>query len=393
MRGQTGGKVAFVATVYRHLSGFHLPFIALLQRKGYDVHAYGRPDHGKEQLQGEGVVCHDIPFQRQPFSRENWTAYRELTQSFREEGFDMVHVHTPVAAFLGRRAARKAGVPAVVYTAHGFHFHRGAPWKNWLLYYPLEYWLARSTHHLITMNQEDAWRADTMPVRGQAHFVPGVGVDVKSYRVQLPTWVRHRVRSELGIGQEPLVVLCVAELNDNKNQIQLLRAFQQLVAAKGPAYCLFAGTGPNEAGLREAAEGMGMAPYVHFLGQRRDIPDLLAACDAVALVSMREGLPRCLLEGMAAGRALLATDVRGSRDLVIDGETGYLVPVGDVAATAQRLIELAERPELRKEMGERNERRVFFYEIASVVAKMERIYGAALGWGVQTGAQEEGVRL
>lgn len=137
-------KIAFVATVYRHLEAFHLPFIDMLQQKGYEVHAYAFPDHGKQGVLRAKVICHDIPFQRSPFRKENIKAFKMLFYSFKNERFDMIHVHTPVVGILGRWVAKMAGVPCVMYTAHGFHFFSGAPILNWLLYYPAERWTVES---------------------------------------------------------------------------------------------------------------------------------------------------------------------------------------------------------------------------------------------------------
>ena len=161
----TISKVAYIATVYRHLEAFHLPFMKLLQNKGFVVHAYAAPDYSKEGVKKQGVICHDIPFQRSPFHPENVRAFKMLYNSFKNERFCFIHVHTPVASVLGRIAAKMAGVPCVMYTVHGFHFFSGAPIQNWLLFYPVERWMARWTDYLITINNEDYRRAKHFPVR------------------------------------------------------------------------------------------------------------------------------------------------------------------------------------------------------------------------------------
>lgn len=152
-------KIAFVATVYRHLEAFHLPFMNLFLKKGCEVHAYASPDHGKNGVLKAGIICHDVSFQRTPFHINNVKALFKLYQSFKKEYFDIIHVHTPVAGILGRWAAKIVGIPCVMYTAHGFHFFSGAPILNWLLYYPAERWTAKWTDYLITINDEDYQRA------------------------------------------------------------------------------------------------------------------------------------------------------------------------------------------------------------------------------------------
>ena len=150
------GKVLFVGTVYTHLAAFHIPFMRLLQHRGYEVHAVASPAEGrKDEVEAIGVRCWDIPFVRSPVSLKNLTAYRKLKSLLRRERFDLIHVHTPMGAWLGRLAAKRTGQGPVLYTAHGFHFYKGAPWPYWLFYYPAERVAARWTDILIVMNSED----------------------------------------------------------------------------------------------------------------------------------------------------------------------------------------------------------------------------------------------
>lgn len=372
-------KAAFVATGYRFFEAFTVPQMRLLQERGIEVHAYARPDHGYAGVAAQGVICHDISFQRSPFKRENLQALRELTDSFRQEMFQLVHVHTPVGSILGRLAAKRAKVPAVLYTAHGFHFFKGAPMLNWLLYYPAEWWMARCTDRLITINQEDARRADSLPVRGKIDSVPGVGIETQEFQLPEPVWHRLMKREQLGVPQYEFVILCVAELNDNKNQTQLLDAVHRMALDGRQVTLLLVGIGEAEERLRAEVAARGLEGYVRFLGFRRDIAELLAASDAAALVSKREGLPCCLMEAMAAGKPVVATDVRGNRDLICHGESGLLVPVGDGEATARALIQLDDSPLLRERLGKQAQRQARRYDLGFVLRQMQHIYGEALG--------------
>jgi len=380
-------KIAYVASVYRHFEAFHLPYMRQLQAHGWDVHAYAKNGPGRAALEQQGVTCHDIAIERHPLRLGNRRALRELTESFRDECFDVVHVHTPVAAVLGRLAARRARVPKVLYTAHGFHFHRGAPWLNWLLFYPLERWLARYTDILITINREDAGRARSFPVRGQVVCLPGVGLDLERYRPADAEQRRRHIRLELGLHEREFVILCIAELNAQKNHLQLLHAVEQLHAAGRPVQCLLAGTGEMEDVLHAHIHDRGLQQVVHLLGHRSDIPDLLAASDVCTLLSHREGLPRAVLEAMAAGRPVVATDVRGSRDLVIDNWTGKLVPIGDVTRTVEAFDELVRDRAMRQTMGERAARLAVLYDITRLLQQMTLLYGMAVPptneWAVQ----------
>lgn len=378
-------KAAYIATVYSHLAAFHLSFMADLRQEGLEVHAYAASDHCREEVVAAGFDCRDLPFSRHPLAPGNWRALGQLIRWLREERYEFVHVHTPNAAVIVRLAvwlaqlARPAGGQRIrlVYTAHGFHFYHGAPWRNWL-FYLLERSLARLTDVLITINREDEQRARSFPVRGHVAYISGVGVEMERYASPDADEV-GRYRKELGLAPEDFVILCTAELNGNKNQGQLLSAVHELRRNGVHAVLLLAGTGRNEASLRKQAAEYGLTREVRLLGFRRDIPRLLQAADVVALLSRREGLPKALLEGMAAGKPLVATDVRGSRDLVAPGRNGYLVPLGDVTATVAALIRLHQDPPLRRRMGEYSRKLAALYDLSEIRRDVAAIYAGLLG--------------
>lgn len=362
--------------------------MVLLQSKGCEVHAYAESGPERSRLEECGVVCQDIPISRSPFRMGNIKALSLLTASFREEGFRLVHVHTPVASILGRIAARRAGVPCTIYTAHGFHFFKGAPITNWMIYYPLERLMARLTHILITINDEDWKRASNFPVRDKVIYVKGVGINIGSYsegRRISPEERSNLRKQKLGLsdneeGQRPFVVLCIAELNANKNQRQLIKAIGLLARQGEKVHLALAGSGPSELDLRELASSLGVERQVHWMGHRSDIPQLLETADVAALVSHREGLPRSVMEAMAAGKPIIGTQIRGLRDLVEDGKTGLLVPVGDPESTAQAILQLKNQPELVSKMGEAGRARIQKFSLSEVLPDMEEIYSGALQW-------------
>ncbi|WP_170119491.1 glycosyltransferase family 4 protein [Tumebacillus permanentifrigoris] len=372
-------KAAFVASVYRHFELFHVPVMEMLQRAGYEVHAFAEDDYAKVRLQERGIVCHDIPIARSPLRWQNVRAARALIGHFKREQFELVHVHTPVASIIGRIAGKFAKTPAVLYTAHGFHFFQGAPLPFWLLYYPVERLMAPWTDVLITINREDYERASSrLPARQSIKYVPGVGVDVERFQPEITQAGRERLRAELQIAPEEHVVLCIAELNDNKNQIQLIEAVHRVTERGLRVRCLLVGVGEQDTILLQRAKDLGLQDQVQLLGYRLDVPELIALSDVCTLLSKREGLPRFLLEAMASGRPILATNIRGSRDLVQDGETGRLVPIGDVEATADALYDLLTQPERLAEMGREIRERVQPYRTENVVQQIEDIYAEAL---------------
>ncbi len=373
----TQRRVLFLATVYTHLAAFHVPFMKMLQGWGCEVHAAASSAEGhKERVEEAGVICWEIPFARSPYSPANLDAYRCLKALLREHRFDLIHVHTPVAAFLGRYLAKKTGQGPVLYTAHGFHFYKGAPWKNWLIYYTAERLAAVWTDGLIVMNGEDYENARRMGFEPDKNlfYVHGVGVDLRSFEAPPAA---YGIRRELGIEASDVVVTCVAELISRKNHAFLLAAWQELTRRCDHGHLLLVGTGEKMGALQQRVE-QEQIPRVHFLGYRKDVPQILGETDIATLVSKHEGLPKCIMEAMAAGKPVIATNVRGSRDLVEDGCTGFLVRLGDAAGLAAALERLARDPELRISMGAAGREKIREYSLQRVLAEMAEVYGRYL---------------
>lgn len=368
------GKILFVATVYTHLANFHLPFMKLLQKRGYDIHAAASAAEGrKADVEAAGVTCWEIPFARSPYSPANLRACRSLKQLFKAHCFDLIHVHTPVASFLGRRLARDTRQGPVLYTAHGFHFYQGAPLRNWLVYFTAELIAARWTDGLLVMNGEDLANARRLGfVEGKNLFyVHGVGVEPD--RFPSGSIKGGAIRTELGIGAAATVVTCIAELTENKNHDFLLDAWKQLTKGCATAHLLLAGDGEMRDKLQHRVKREEI-PRVHFLGFRRDVPRILAETDLFALVSKREGLPKSVMEAMAAGKPVIAADIRGSRDLVEHGRTGLLVEPGDVAGLAGALERLLADCRLRETLGDAGREKIQDYSLDRVLAEMTAVY-------------------
>lgn len=374
------GQVLFLATVYCHLAHFHIPFINLLQSKGYVVHTAASVDGDYvERVRATGAFCWDIPFARSPYHPRNVRAYQRLRELLRRERYDLIHVHTPVASFLGRYLAKKTHQGPVLYTAHGFHFFKGAPLRNWLLYYTAEKLAAKWTDALIVMNSEDYELAQKLGFQPEKNlfYVHGVGVDLNEFSP--PSVLGGGVRSEFGIGTDEPVVTCIGELTDRKNQGFLLDAWSLLTERLDVGHLLLVGTGSRLEVLRRRVERERI-PRVHFLGYRTDIPAILAETDVVVLVSKREGLPRCLMEAMSAGKPIVASNVRGNRDLVEHLETGLLVELGDNASLASALETLMLDAELRNSMGLKAQQEIRAYSLQQVLREMSVIYERFLTW-------------
>jgi len=367
-------KVLFVATVESHLLNFHIPFMKLLQNKGYEVHVATKLGNRQQEFDDIGVIKHHIDFSRTPYSPRVLTSLLQMEKLLRDVRFSLVHVHTPVAAFVTRVACQRTKTHPVLYTAHGFHFYRGAPLKNWLLYYNMEKLAAHWTDGLITINKEDYEVAKRFRLRkdGKLFYVPGVGVDVEAIQQRADAVERSAKRRELGIDDKSIVIITVGELNANKNHSQVLRALYKL--RKTNFHYLIVGTGEDELKLKKAVKEFSLENKVSFLGFRKDIPELLSATDIFILTSRREGLPRAILEAMAVGLPIIATNVRGNRDLVKHGENGFLVHLNNIEQTARTIMYLIESEELRTSMSEKSKDLVKLYDLENIVTQMRKIY-------------------
>ena len=370
-------KVLFVATVLRgHILVFHLPYMKWFQEQGYEVHCCARNDTGEPSP----VVpfCDryiDLPFERSPLHRGNRAVYKQLKALMDTEDYALIHCHTPVGGMLARLAARqtrKRGT-RVLYTAHGFHFFKGAPLKNWLFFYPAERFLSRYTDLLLTINQEDYARSLRFPARAK-QLIPGVGVDLSRFEAAVD---RNAVRASLGLSPDDRLLITVGEHIPRKNHETCLRVLAQLPAAK----LLFCGVGELTDSLKELAATLGIAERVLFLGFRKDVPALLAACDVFLFPSFQEGLPVSLMEAMAAGLPCEVSDVRGNADLIENGVGGYRHAPLDAAGFAADLRAMLDDAPLRKQMGNRNRIGMLPYGLDSVRDKMAALYCAQLKEG------------
>ena len=372
-------KVLFGASVYQHLTAFHRPFMKWFQEKGYEVHAVGSNSLGrKAEIEEMGIICHDIDFERLPFSSKNIYAFKQLKKLFSTHYFDLIHVHTPTASFLIRYAAKKAQQGKIVYTAHGFHFFKGSSTKNWLAFYPAEKLAAKWTDALVVMNKEDFISGERLGFKKNKDlfFVNGVGVDLNEYKIN-NTEVDNFLKTELKLENDAILITCIAELSKRKNQFFLLENWKETVSKIPNAHLVFVGKGPDEEKIQTFIKVNNLS-NVHLLGYRNDVPKIISDSNIITLVSKQEGLPRCLMEGMAVGKPIISTNIRGSAELVSNEQTGFLVNLGDNENLVKRIIELAGNEEMRHKFGEKAKINIEKYSIDNVLKEMEKIYSKLL---------------
>lgn len=371
-------KLLHVTTFFGTVRLFLLPFARYFRSLGWRVDAAASNTRNNAQCAEAFDRVWMIPWGR------NILAFKGLLSAFSEirtivvrEGFDIVHVHTPIAAFITRcalRNLRKSTGLQVIYTAHGFHFHRnGSPLKN-LAFLTLEKIAGRWTDHLIVINHEDEKSAIRFHIvdSQHIHYIPGIGVDLD----RLAPWnVSARaisdVRTELGLKADDVMMLMVAEFNPGKRHRDALHALARL--GRKNVHLAFAGSGRLVPQMKALTERLHLVDQVHFLGFRLDVPVLMRASQAVLLPSEREGLARCVMEAMALEVPVIGADARGIRDL-LENDAGILFPIGDVTALTQAMACILDHPDEARAIASQSRERVSLYDIKHILELHHALY-------------------
>ncbi|RYU61830.1 glycosyltransferase family 4 protein [Aliivibrio finisterrensis] len=346
-------KTLQVTTVANTLNAFLLPFAKAFKQQGWQVDAAASNIVQFENIVAEHDNCFDIQFCRNPLKiKQLFKSLKQIRKLLEIQQYDVVHVHTPIAAFLTRIAVIGIKKTKIFYTAHGFHYINTNPvWKN-ILFYLAEKLAGFKTDHLFVINQDDyqfAKQKQIVPEQAIT-FIHGIGVNPDGYRFSARD--RQIIRAELKLSDNTFMLLQVAELNDNKNHqvvLQALALFKQQNPNSDIRYVIV-GEGRSQEYLVRQVNLLNLSSSVIFLGQRSDVPALLSACDALSLSSKREGLPRCMLEAMCMQKPIMASNIRGCNDLLSSG-AGILVDHNELQQWAKAIQQLYRDPELRHRMG------------------------------------------
>ena len=354
---------------------------ALIDRARYPSEILCGPEAGTEgslheECRARGVAVHVEPaLVRDVRPHLDLLALWRLTRFFRRHRPDIVHTHTSKAGILGRIAARWAGVPHIVHTAHGWGFTPGQSPFVHRIYVELERMCARYCDLIpvvADVNREDALRLG-IGTPAQYRTIRS-GIEIAAYRDTTVT--RAMARSRIDVPEDAFVVGTVGRLSLQKAPLDLLAAFARVARTRPDAHLVFVGDGPLRGELAAAIGREGLTSRVHILGLRRDVPELQRAFDVFALSSRWEGLPRVFPQAMAAGLPIVATRVNGAADAIQDGVTGFLVEVGDGPGMAARLAELAADPARARAMGAAGRERVDEFSAERMVRQLEAAYRA-----------------
>lgn len=363
-------KVLYVTTVSRTINAFLIPHINMLLDNGYEVHCACSIDKPVDkELQRRGVKIFEVPFSRNPLGIGNIKAFIKLEELQRINDYDIVHVHTPIAAIYGRLLKLNFPSLRIIYTAHGYHFLKGGSKLGWILYYPIEKIMAKFTDVTININKEDYEITKEKLKPKKCYLLNGVGLDLDKYKKLSSKEIQEK-RKEFGLKDKDFVVLMVAEINKNKNHIQLINAMDILKDKYPNIKVLCIGDGTLKESLEKQIILRNLQDNIFMLGYRLDVNKLINISDIGILLSRREGLPRNIMEFMACGRKVIATDIRGCRDLICDETIGTLVNVDDYESTAKAIEKYYILNDKSFEVSEEIRK----YDIESINSELLKIY-------------------
>lgn len=336
-------KILFISNIAKNVGSFSIASIAAAKKCGFEFYYAANWDAATDEQRAQdekkyGIKLVNIDLDRSPYSKKNLQAYKQIVDLIKKEKIDYIHCNTPVGGVLGRLAGEKCNVKRIIYEAHGFHFYDGAPKKNWLIYYPVEKWLANKTDAIITINNEDFKRAKRFKLRnnGQVYYVPGVGIDLSQY--DIPDTVREIKRKELCLEKTDFALISMGDLIKRKNYATAIEVVAKINNPK--VHYFICGKGSEEENLRELAKKFGVEKQVHFLGYRKDIKELLKSADVFLLTSNQEGLARSLMEAMASSLPCIVSNIRGNSDLIINNVNGFLCSdVNEYVTSIERLMQ------------------------------------------------------
>ncbi|MCR4616168.1 MAG: glycosyltransferase family 4 protein [Clostridiales bacterium] len=368
-------KVLFTATITKHFQYFHQPCFRYFHDNDFEVSTASSGEIPMADVDKH----YDIAFERFPLNIKNYKAYKQLKRIIDSEGFQLIHCHTPVGGVVTRLAALKArkNKTRVIYTAHGFHFYKGASKFNWCVYYPIELLLSFCTDCLITINEEDYVFARKHLHAKDTRLVNGVGYDTDRFYPISPE-EKSELRKKYGFSDDEKILIYVAELNENKNQGMLIRALKAVKEQYGEVKLLLAGHDNFNGAYQKLAAELGVDQQIMFLGFCGDTKELVQLSDIGVVSSLREGLPVNVMESLACGLPVVAADNRGHRVLIKNGENGFIVEPNDWDSMARRIIELIDDGEMYKKISASAVESAAPYSKENVIRQLAEIYNGLL---------------
>ena len=369
-------RVLFVSNILAHIKTFHTPYINWFRENGWEVHVLSNANGEEKPLYCD--YLYDVPIRRSPFDRRNIKAYKIAKNILDENHYDIIHCHTPMGGIVGRLASiksKKRGT-RVIYTAHGFHFYKGAPIFNWLFFFPAELIMSRFTDTLITINHEDYSNArkyfSNRKGSLKIHHIFGIGVDSKKFN-PIETSQKNDLKRINGY-ENNFVITYVAEYIKRKNH-KLIIDMVKIIKENIPEIkILFAGKGELMEETKLYAKENGVYDLIEFLGFRKDIETIYQASDIVISSCNEEGLGLNIAEGMFTGLPAVASNVRGHREMIVDGYNGFLFEINNANDMANKIVLLYNDRKLLREMSLNSKESIQKFSIKNSLESMTNIY-------------------
>jgi len=368
-------KILYVTTSSLTMNSFFKPHIEMLVQEGHQVDlACNYSDLVLDEFYAAlGCEAYQIDFSRSPLSIDNLRAYRQLKKLIENEKYDIVHCHTPNASVITRLVCRKfrnkTGLK-VFYTAHGFHFYKGAPKLNWMVFYPIEKFCSRFTDKLITINTEDYKLAQKKFKAKEVHYVPGVGIDFSKFEnLQVD---RNEKRREIGVPEEAVLLLSVGELNENKNHQLIIKSLARINDLN--IHYAIVGKGDKAGELLLLARKLGVENNVHLLGYRNDIPELNYSADIFCFPSIREGLGIAVIEAMACCMPVIVAHNRGTNSFIIDHINGLVCRSDSEEEFAAAIVSVISDKEMAKKIADAGKKSINDFNIDKILNQIDLIY-------------------
>lgn len=361
-------KIMMITTTDNMIWQFLLPHIKYLQEQGNIVECVcSKTGFWFDELKDKyGLTVHEIEFTRSPFSLKNRKGYKKLVELQKQEKYDLIYCQQPVGGLMGRLIAKKFKLPCI-YTAHGFHFFKGNnPLKNFL-FKSVEKYLAKYTTALITINEEDYQACKNWKAKYK-YKINGIGYNDSKYP---ETKQKSEARKDLNLTDE-FTIVTVAEFIKRKNYNAMLRTIAELKNEN--IKFLVCGTGRDKEKLEKLIRDLKIENKVNLLGYRKDINNIMIASDVFFLPSYQEGLTLSIIEALHFGLPIITSTARGNKDLVVDGENGFISEPDNYKMHAENILKIKNNENLYNKIKKENLEVSKNYDLKVVLEQLENIY-------------------
>ena len=363
-------KVLYTANTYRHLYLCHKPYLKWFHEQGFIVHTATNSTQKLDNVDKQ----FNIPVQRNPFKLNNIKAVFKLKKIIEAEKYDIIHTHTPMGAAITRLASikyRKTHDVKIIYTAHGFHFYKGCPLINWIIYYPVEKILSKFTDLIITMNQED-YEFAKKHFDTTIKYIPGIGFNEEKIKRTLTSKEQKLLKDNLGIKKNAYIISYIAEIQKRKRQMYLLKTIKKMKLTN--EIFLLVGEDQKSQKIKRYIKVNHLEEHVKIIGFKDNVEDYLDISNLIISVSNQEGLPLNIMEAMFKNKSIIVTKCRGNTDLIKDKTNGIVVDLNNKKELIDAILLLKNNQVYAKQLGDNNKRFISKYSINNVLPIMAKIY-------------------